>query len=56
MLHKREQFVTEVEFRIIEKALAELLCSRCELRYRDHTDADHLFFDDPSDTRIEDRN
>ena len=56
MLHEREQFVTEVEFRIIVTALAELLCSRCELRYRDHTDADHLFFDDPADTRIEDRN
>jgi hypothetical protein len=56
MLHEREQFVTEVEFRIIVTALAELRCSRCELRYRDHTDADHLFFDDPADTRIEDRN
>jgi hypothetical protein len=56
MLHEREQLVTEVEVRIIMTALAELLCCRCELHYRDHADADHLFFDDPNDTGIEDRN
>jgi hypothetical protein len=56
MLHELEQFVTEVEVCIIMTALAELLCCRCETRYRNHANADHLFFDDPDDPRIEDRN
>jgi hypothetical protein len=56
MRHELEQFVTEVEVRIIMTALAELLCSRCETHYRNHANADHLFFDDPDDLCIEDRN
>jgi hypothetical protein len=36
--------------------LASRICYRCKLRYRDHDDADHLFFDSPVDLSYEDAN
>jgi hypothetical protein len=56
MLHSRQEFVTELEMGIIRAQLADLICCRCKLRYRDHAAADHLFFYNPEDIPFEERN
>jgi hypothetical protein len=41
--HPFQTFFTEAEVWAIRDSLAELLCSRCGLKYRVHRDADHFF-------------
>ena len=55
-VHAQQQFLTELEIRTIMALLSDLICWRCEIRYRDHRDADHLFYDDPQDAYLKDRN
>jgi hypothetical protein len=51
-----QRYLTDLEIRIIVTALADSICCRCELPYRDHMEADHLFFDDPKDVPLQDCN
>jgi hypothetical protein len=48
-------FFTAADAEALKESLADCICSLCKQKYRDHRDADHLFFDlsrrsDPEDT------
>jgi hypothetical protein len=56
MLYDEQRILTELDIRILITALADSVCCRCELPYRDHIKADHTFFDDRKDAPLQDCN
>jgi hypothetical protein len=55
-MQTRQGFVTELEIETIWELLADLICCRCKFRYRDHANADHLFFNNAEDAGFEEFN
>jgi hypothetical protein len=55
-MHTRAEFVTQPEVTVILALIAECTCYRCKLKYGDHADADHFFFEDPEDVPFDESN
>lgn len=55
-MHERQVLITELDIRFLVAQLAARICYRCKLRYSDHEDADHLFFDSPVDLNYDEAN
>jgi hypothetical protein len=49
-------FFTAADAEALKEWLADCICSLCKRKYRDHRDADHLFFDLPRRSDPEDMN
>ena len=41
-----DDYISEADFLEVLAANADAICYRCKVRFKDHRDADHLFFEE----------
>jgi hypothetical protein len=53
---RRQVLISDSELKSLIAQLQFQVCCRCRLRYCNHQNADHLFFDDPADLNFHESN